>query len=115
MTPNEKRLLDYLREYVAARDMAPTYNEICRALAINSKSHVCRMAVSLERQGLVTYQRRTQRGLAPVPEGTMTEAQKDAIANRIIDGAIEALQDRRRKGLTWRMVELRPIIIKALS
>lgn len=54
MTPRQKHLLDFIREYTQRNDgISPSYEEMCKALNIKSKSGISRLVLALERAGYI--------------------------------------------------------------
>lgn len=51
MSPNEVKLLGYLRHYIGANVKAPTYDEIMRACSFGSRSRVSGTLDALEEAG----------------------------------------------------------------
>lgn len=64
MTPQERNLLYFLQEYVAAHDgVPPTVREMQAHLGLASPSGVSRLIDSLERQRLVARERHCARSI----------------------------------------------------
>lgn len=54
MTKRQRDALRFIRHYLARQGMGPTYEEICKALKLASKSGAHRLVHGLSDQGLVT-------------------------------------------------------------
>lgn len=64
MTPDEKKLLEFITERIAATAMSPTYEEMAAAVGCKTKSGIARRIDSLIRQGHLVRRARAYRGLA---------------------------------------------------
>lgn len=53
LSPNEVRTLAYLRKYIGAKTYAPSYEEICAAIGLKSKSGIGAIMDRLEDEGLI--------------------------------------------------------------
>jgi SOS-response transcriptional repressor LexA len=51
MTPKEKRLLDYVGQYIDQNGYAPSYDEMRIEMGLSTKSGVARLVQSLKQQG----------------------------------------------------------------
>lgn len=63
MTPETRRLLDYIRDYIATNGIAPSYFEMEAAVG-GGRGGVFRMVTSLVEEGLLVRRRWKNRGLA---------------------------------------------------
>lgn len=54
MTPTQTRLLGFMREYLAANGLIPTYDEMCVAMGVASKSNITRLVKGLEQRGFIS-------------------------------------------------------------
>lgn len=66
MTPQEQKLLAYLRTYIAEHEFSPSYGECAEHLGVVSKSGVLRVARSLLRQGHISMEPNRSRSMRPV-------------------------------------------------
>lgn len=82
MTPGQRRALDFIRAYCAARGQSPSYEEIRRALGLSHKSRVHGLVVGLEAQGELTRVPGHARSLRPVEP-------LDRLAERLLDNIME--------------------------
>lgn len=64
MTPETRRLLDYVRDYIAANGIAPSYSEMQAALDGRARGCVFRMISGLVEGGFLVRRRWKSRGLA---------------------------------------------------
>lgn len=64
MTPDEKRLLEFVTERINATGMSPTYQEMANAVGCKTKSGIARRIESLIQQGYLVRRDRAYRGLA---------------------------------------------------
>ncbi len=54
LTVQQRNLLDFISTYMAAHDgVAPSYEEMCKAVGVRSKSGINRMIVALEERGRI--------------------------------------------------------------
>lgn len=68
MTPKQKQLLEFIRDYVAERGLPPTFEEMRLASGLASKSGVARLVDALVDEGLLLRSDGKQRGLRlPMP------------------------------------------------
>lgn len=51
LTPNQQRLLAFLRSEIAGRGLVPTFDEMCRHMGIVSKGGIFRMLNGLQERG----------------------------------------------------------------
>jgi SOS-response transcriptional repressor LexA len=53
LTKEEKRLVDFIADFVAQYGAEPSYGEICRVLRFESKGAVAKLIRALERKGVL--------------------------------------------------------------
>lgn len=53
ITPKQKAVLDFIREYITANETSPTYAEIMAAVGISSKSRVNQIMDGLQDRGRI--------------------------------------------------------------
>lgn len=71
MTPQQQRLLDYVREYFDRSGLTPTYEEMADHLGLASKSGIKRLIEALDEQGLLLFTPKKTRSLQlPMPNLT---------------------------------------------
>jgi repressor LexA len=63
--PRDRRyeILDFLKRFLAANGYAPTYDEICDAVGLSSRSHAAYYLGALEREGWIVRTPYAPRGL----------------------------------------------------
>lgn len=64
MTPQEKQLLEFIRERIESTGIAPTFREMAEFTGVSSRSTACAQVESLIRQGHLVRRPRAKRGLA---------------------------------------------------
>ena len=84
MTPRQKQVLDYIKDYHEVRGYAPTFSLIMDYCGITSKSSVHRILKGLEQQRLIQRNPSRARGIilidpAVIPSPTMVEAGAQAL------------------------------------
>lgn len=83
MTALQRAALDFICAYHAARGLAPSYEEIRRALGLSHRSRVHGLVASLETQGALTRVPGHPRSLRPV-------AAVEGLARRMLANALES-------------------------
>ena len=54
LTPRQRDVVDFLRDYHAEHRMYPTYDEIGAEIGCRSRSHICYIMAQLEEKGVLT-------------------------------------------------------------
>lgn len=68
MTPRQKEVLDFIKDYWAKNGYAPTYEAICLGLGIRSKGNVHEIIHALQERGFITFIPRRARSIRVVKE-----------------------------------------------
>lgn len=63
MTPMQKRVLDFIKDSIRRRGIAPTYDEICAECGIRSKSSAHERVKILQRDGHLIIDPQRPRGI----------------------------------------------------
>ncbi|WP_421565587.1 LexA family protein [Ochrobactrum sp. EDr1-4] len=72
ITPKQKEAFDFIREFMAKNEYAPSYIEIMEALGLQSKSGVHRLLHSLQERGLIKLRPNRSRAIE-IPKGEAAE------------------------------------------
>lgn len=68
ITPGQQRVLDYIKEYMADKGIAPSMAEIQEGLDFRSPNAVCEHMKRLELQGWIRTERRKARAIWVLPD-----------------------------------------------
>jgi len=63
LTPRQKQVLDYIKEYISQHDYAPTYEEIGQAVRLSSTATIHNHIRALVKKGYIQKQPNVTRGL----------------------------------------------------
>ena len=63
LTPRQKQVLDFIKNYISQNDYAPTYEEIGKAVKLSSTATIHNHIKALEKKGYIEKQRNVTRGL----------------------------------------------------
>lgn len=76
MTPTARQgeLLDFIRRRIAQTGVAPSYEEMARALGIKSKAGVCKLVQGLKQRGRIRYLPRHARSIGIVDPDDIQDA-----------------------------------------
>ena len=84
LTERQRKLLDFIRAYIAQHGIAPTYDDIRYAMRVRSKSDIHRLLVGLEERGAIRRMKARARAIEVVDPGSdtldMVLAEIDAFA-----------------------------------
>ena len=81
MTPRQKQLLDFIRDYRTEHGISPTYCEMKEAMGLASKSAVHRLIDGLVQRGQLARQERMARGVT-LPGTVMVDSTAAAALER---------------------------------
>ena len=84
LTERQHKLLDFIRVYIAQHRIAPTFDDMCYAMRVRSKSDIHRLLVGLEERGAIRRIKARARAIEIVDPGSdtldMVLAEIDAFA-----------------------------------
>ena len=63
LTPRQKQVLDFIKNYISQNDYAPTYEEIGKAVKLSSTATIHNHIKALEKKGYIQKQKNVTRGL----------------------------------------------------
>lgn len=76
LSPNQKKVLDFIQKYTAKHDVAPTYEIIAESLGYAGKSSIQHFVKILQEKGYLTKQNRLSDGLTLHIEREREESQQ---------------------------------------
>lgn len=85
LTPAQRQVLDFIRDYLAREGMPPTIREVAEALGFASTNAVACHLARLRQMGFLTHRPRRSRGSRPV-EGGVSRRVRVPILGRIAAG-----------------------------
>lgn len=68
MTPRQKEVLDFIKDYWMTYGFAPSYEAICVGVGIRSKGNVSAIVKRLRERGFIEYQPKRARSIRVLPE-----------------------------------------------
>ncbi len=99
LTKKQKELFDYLKEYMNANQISPSFEEMKQAVNLKSKSGIHRLITSLEQRGFIKRLKHKARAMEIVEKELNTDnIQNDSISIPLIGSiaageAIEAIEN----------------------
>ena len=84
LTPKQKRVLDFVREYSTKKEFAPSHEEIKRHLRLRSVATVHQHLTTLEQKGYVQRQKNQPRGVALSPLPAYTTPLKQNRVSKVL-------------------------------
>ncbi len=94
LTPKQRDLLDFIKAYAAAKETAPSFDEMREALGLKSKSGIHRLVGALEERGFIRRLVNRARAIEILPDPRLPDSAVLS-AVRTADLACEA----KRRGL----------------
>lgn len=82
MTPNQQKLLDFIREHIGATGNSPTYREMAAAMKLKSKSRIGNNLEVLIEQGYLRRQPNRYRGIE-LPHAKLAAVPTSALRNEL--------------------------------
>ena len=96
LTPKQKDILDFMKEYIAEQGYAPSYAEIAKHFTLSSRASIAQYLATLQKKGHL-LKNGTARGVALLKENKTPKAIELTLAGLITAGSpIEAVETNER-------------------